>query len=131
MLVSCSSGDRAQRHNNGAQGAEGRAERYRARGVGLRVHGEAGRDQRAGGHVVLQQQSQSRVPVDIGPAAPDHRATQEPDPAGLRGDRGRRPGQVPRAVHKPPDYRADRLLQVRGVHVHGRGLHDQRDDRLR
>lgn len=122
---------RGQRDDHGPTGAGRGAERHRVRGAGLRVQGEAGRDGGPGDHVVLQQQPEPGVPMDTGAASADHRTVAGPHPTGLHGAHGRRAGQVPRAVHRPADHRADRQLQVRRVHVHRRGLHDQEDDGLR
>jgi len=127
----CLFSGRGQRYDNGPEGAGRGAERYRVRGVGLRVQGETGRGPGAGDHVVLQQQSQSRLPVDTGPTAPGHRSAEKSHPAGLRRAHRRRAGHIPRAVHHQADHRADRKLQVRRVHVQRRGLYDQEDDRLR
>lgn len=105
------------RQDYGPKGTGSRAERHRVRGSGLRVQGEAGRNGRAGGDVVLQQQSQPRLPVDTRSAAPDHRAPEKPHTSRLRCAHGRRVGQVPRPVPHPADHRAERQLQVRSVHV--------------
>jgi len=113
----CVYSGRGQRYDNGPEGAECGAERYRVRRIGLRVQGETGRGPGAGDHVVFQQQPQPRIPVDTGPTAPGHRSAEKPHPVGFRCAHRRRVGQVPRPVHHPADHRADRQLQVRRVHV--------------
>lgn len=120
-----------QRDDNGPEGAERGAERYRVRSFGLRVQGATGGDRGVGSHVVFQQQPQPCIPMDTGTAAQDHRAAEEPHPAGLRGVHGRRSRQIPGPVHRQTDHRADWQLQVRRVHVRRRRFHDQEDDGLR
>jgi len=44
---------RGQRFDNGPEGAECGAERYRVRHIGLRVQGETGRGRGAGDYVVF------------------------------------------------------------------------------
>lgn len=113
----CVHSGRRQRYDNRPEGAECGAERYRIRSIGLCVQGETGRSRGAGDHMVLQQQPQPHLPMDTGPAAPGHWATEKSHPVGLRRAHGRRVGHVPRLVHHPTDHRADRQLQVCSVHV--------------